>query len=94
MYVRLTFTVSLPDKIEEAKKLFYEEIAPVVKQQKGNIDVMLLRSADDPNESISFSSWEIQSDASEYEASGLYKELVDKARHTFAKPPVLKTYNT
>lgn len=94
MHVRLTFFTSLPDKNEEAIKIFHDEIVPVVKQQKGNIDIFLLEPTEENNEAISFSTWETKADADDYEATGLYTELVNKVRHTFAKPPVLKTYNT
>jgi len=93
MFVRLTYIYFLPGQAEAAKKIFNEEIIPVVKQQKGNESIMLLEPTDTSGEFISLTIWKSSIDAQGYESSGIYKELVNKASHTFSKAAVLKSYN-
>lgn len=93
MFVRLTYISFLPGQIEEAKKIFIKEIIPVVKQQNGIESIMLLEPTDTSGEYISLTIWKSSINAQEYESSGIYKELVNKARHTFSKAAVLKSYN-
>ena len=44
MWVRLTFGKIQPDKLDEVRKIYYEEIVPATKAQKGNVDNFLLES--------------------------------------------------
>lgn len=92
MFVRMTFISIKPEHIEESKRMFQQEIVPAVRQQKGNENIMLLEPTDESDQYISLTIWQSREDAQQYETSGKYKELVDKARHTFSKPPVLKSY--
>ena len=94
MYVRLTYLNFLPEKIEEAKKIYNNEIVAVVKQQKGNLDCRMLEPIDKADDYISMTVWESKEAADAYQASGVYKELVDRVRYTYAKNPVLKVYST
>ena len=41
MFVRLTFCKFLPEKINEARKIFTEEIMPTVRKQKGLVNIRL-----------------------------------------------------
>lgn len=92
MVVRLTRFNLSPEKAQEAKKIYKKGIAPEVKKQKGNVNVMLLEPTDGSNEHISITIWENKADAEAYEASGKYKELVDKIKGMFTGKPILKTY--
>jgi hypothetical protein len=38
MIVRLTYLEFLPGKVEEARRIYRDEIVPVVRQQKGNLE--------------------------------------------------------
>ena len=92
MFVRLTFCKFLPERIEEARRIFQEEIVPVVRKQKGNIIIRLLQPTDKVGDFISFTEWQTKADAEMYETSGLYKKLVAKLEPFFVKQPELKTY--
>ena len=94
MYVRLTYLKFLPGKIDQAKKLYNDELAPVVRQQKGNIDCRMLEPVDANDEYISMTLWDNQQDADAYHSSGVYKQLVDRVRDALAAPPVLKVYSS
>ncbi len=93
MYVRLTYLKFLPNKIEKAKKIYNDELVPVVKRQKGNLDCRLLEPVDKNDDYISMTVWDNQKDADAYQTSGVYKQLVDRVKDAYAKPPVLKVYS-
>lgn len=94
MIVRLTFLSFLPQNLVQAKRTFEEEVVPVVRKQRGNIDCRLLEPIEKTDDYISMTTWETKADADAYNSSGIYKELVDKVRKDFAKDPVLKVYTT
>lgn len=92
MFARLTFIKVLPEHLDQVRQIYNEQVIPVVRQQKGLIDVMLLEPTDKAEDFISLTRWESQADADRYEASGVYKQLVGKVLDLVAKQPVLKTY--
>ena len=92
MVVRLTFIKISSGKEEKVRKMFREEIIPVVKKQKGNIDIKLLHPFKENEEHISYTSWRTKEDAEAYHSGGTYKKLVDKVKEFFAGQPVLKSY--
>jgi quinol monooxygenase YgiN len=92
MYIRTINVKIQPDKLDEARKIYYDDIVPEVKSQKGNIDIFLMESLDRDGEVISFTSWESQEDADRYEGSGTYVQMVNKIKHTFANVPTLWSY--
>ena len=94
MYVRFTYLKFLPGKIDQAKKLYNDELAPVVRKQKGNIDCRILEPVDANDDYISMTLWDNQEDADHYHSSGVYKQLVDRVRDALAAPPVLKVYSS
>jgi heme-degrading monooxygenase HmoA len=91
-WVRLTYLKIQPEKVEELKKIYHEAIIPTVKAQWGNVDVFLLEPVEEEDEYLSFTVWDSQADAEIYETSGVYGEQLDKIKHTFAGPTVLKAY--
>ena len=93
MWIRLIQVNTRLDKIDEARRIYNEEIVPTVKAQKGNIDIFLMESMDKEGELISFTSWESQEDGDTYEASGTYVKMVNKIKHTFAATPTLWSYD-
>jgi heme-degrading monooxygenase HmoA len=93
MFVRLTHIHLLPEGVEEVKKIFFEEIAPIVRQQPGCRDIMLLEPVDKQDAYLSCTMWQTKADADAYEARGLYNEMLNKAKDKFTKPPLLKAYN-
>ena len=93
MIVRLTYISFLPEKAEEAKKIYNNEIVGVVKHQKGNLDCRLLEPVNKADDFISMTVWESEDDANAYHSSGVYKQLVDRIKNSFVKDPVLKVYS-
>ena len=94
MFVRLTQLAFLPGKVDEAKKIYNDEIVPIVKQQKGNLDCRMLEPVDRSDDYISMTVWDNKEDADAYHASGTYKQLVERVQALYSKNPVLKVYST
>ena len=92
MWVRLTFVKLQKDKVDELRKIYYEEIVPTVKAQKGNVDMYLMEPIDEDEDFISMTSWDNKTNGDAYESSGTYKEMVNKAAFGFAGPPTIKSY--
>jgi heme-degrading monooxygenase HmoA len=84
----------LPQNLEHAKRIYHDEVVPVIKKQKGNIDCRLLEPIEKNDDYISLTTWETKADADAYNSSGVYRELVEKVRKDFAKDPVLKVYTS
>ncbi|MDE3212778.1 MAG: antibiotic biosynthesis monooxygenase [Bacteroidota bacterium] len=93
MVVRLTRFKIPPDRIKDAKKIYKKEIVPEVRVQKGNLNVMLLEPTDDSHDYISFTAWESEEDATNYETSGKFKELAEKINGLLSGKIKLKTYH-
>jgi heme-degrading monooxygenase HmoA len=93
MFARLTFIKTSVENSDDIKRIYKEEVVPVVRAQKGNIGCWLLEPTNSGDEYISLTEWVSSTEANAYEASGTYRMLVDKLKHLFTERPVLKTYN-
>ena len=91
MLVRLTFCKFIPDSIDEVRRIYNQDIAPVVRMQPGNIGIRIMEPIDKADDFISVSEWATQADVDVYESTGLYKTLVNKLADFLVKPPVLKS---
>ena len=94
MIVRLTYLSFLPQNLDQAKRIYRDQVVPVVRTQKGNLDCRLLEPMEKSDDYISMTTWETKADADAYHNSGTYRDLVEKVRKDFAKDPVLKVYTT
>jgi quinol monooxygenase YgiN len=93
MIARLTFFNAHPKDVEELKKIYHEQIVPVIRNQKGNLGAWLLEPTNEKDQFISLTEWISNADADTYESSGTYKELVNKVKAKFKGEPHLKIYN-
>jgi len=93
MYLRLTSFKLLPEKVKEAKQVFQNEVMPVVRRQKANLNILLLEPADLADDYISMTQWESKAHADAYQNSGIYQQLVNKLDGLLTKQPVLKVYS-
>ena len=92
MFTRLTYLKPVPNRLDEVKKIFNDQIVPVVRSQKGNLGIRLLEPVEKSDDFISITEWENEAVAKTYDTSGKYKELVGKISDLLAKEPVLKQY--
>jgi heme-degrading monooxygenase HmoA len=93
MFIRLTFFDFQLQHLDEVKKIFNEEVVPVVKTQKGNLGIWLLEPTNQMDQFISLTEWTSEADAQTYQNSGTYKRLVDILKDKYRTSPALKTYN-
>jgi quinol monooxygenase YgiN len=93
MFARLTFIDIAPESVQEARDMFKTEIIQTVKKQKGIMEIILLEPTDMSEQHVSLTKWKTKADADAYEASGTYRNLVDKLKGFYKSKPVLKTYN-
>ena len=93
MFARLTFISIKSESVGDLKRIFNEEVIPVVRNQKGNIGIWLLEPTNSADDFISLTEWVSESEANAYESSGTYRTLVDKLKDKYKNKPVLKTYN-
>ena len=93
MFVRLTFLNVAPEKKEELRKVYTEQVIPTVKKQKGNLGIRLLEPTNENKEFVSMTEWESASDADLYDSSGTYQALLNSVKDAYVSKPVLNTYN-
>jgi len=92
MFIRLTFCKFLPEKINEARTIYNDEVIPAVRKQNGLVNIRLLEPTDKTGDFISITEWKTKEDADVYDGTGLYRKLVSKLEPFFMKQPELKTY--
>lgn len=85
MYVRIVSPRLQKGKLEEFRKIYSEEIVPVLRATKGCHYAYLVEGIQDKNDVISVTIWDSQEDAEMYEKSGRFAELTEKVKHTFSQ---------
>jgi len=78
--------------MEEVRKLYYDEVIPVMKEQEGQRFVHLLERLEAEGEAISITAWDNKANADAYEGSGFYQELVVKFQPFYSAWPELESY--
>jgi len=84
LYLRLLSLKFQPEKIDEFKKIYIEEIVPNLRAVKGCQFAYLTMSTEKDDEAISLTVWDSKADADTYERSGKFKELLKKMEHTLS----------
>jgi quinol monooxygenase YgiN len=69
-----SFTV-LPDTCELTREIIHEEIIPVLRRQRGLIDLMILQSSDEPSQFLVITFWETR-DHAENHHRNVYSQLI------------------
>lgn len=85
LYLRIVSPKIMPGKLDEFKRLYNEEIIPVLRTVKGCRYAYLTEGVKDNSEVISITLWDSKEDAESYERSGLFNKLVEKVKHTFSE---------
>jgi quinol monooxygenase YgiN len=84
LYVRLVSVKLQEGKLSEFRRLYNEEIVPVLQNTNGCRYIYLTESLQGDNEIVSITVWDSKKDADEYENSGQFDELIQKVKHTFS----------
>ncbi len=85
MYLRIVSVKIKPGKMEMFREIYREKIIPALSAVKGCRYAYLTGSIEEENEAISVTIWDSREDADNYEKSGLFNELTEKLKHTFAE---------
>ncbi|HSD64377.1 MAG TPA: antibiotic biosynthesis monooxygenase [Ignavibacteriaceae bacterium] len=85
LYVRIVSLSIQKGKEKEFKQIYTDEIIPELLSTQGCQYAYLTQSLQDPDSFISVTIWDSKEDAELYESTGKFKELVDKASHTFSQ---------
>lgn len=91
MFARFTIIHTDIDKIDEAAKLFEENVVPAFQSQKGYQAVYFL-SDRKTGKNICVSIWESEQYAVDNEASRSYQEQLVKFMDLFTEPPIREGY--
>ena len=84
LFVRIVSPQVRPGKLEEFKRIFREEVIPVVRAAEGCLYAALTETANDSEHPVSLTVWNSLHDAEQYEQSGVFKALTAKVEQTFS----------
>lgn len=85
MHMRMLQVKIKEEDLGSFTKLYEDRIIPALKTIGGCLYACLVQSIHRPDEGISMTLWRSEEDASRYEKSGLYSQLVSEARPFFAE---------
>lgn len=91
MFARLTTLQFKIDGLDEATRIYEENIIPVSKKQKGFRGAYLLLDRK-TGKAVAITLWDSEADAIANEQSGYYQEQVVKHLEFFAAPPIREGY--
>ena len=80
MNIRFTHLTFSPEKVDEAKKVYTTEIAPVIRSYQGNKDVLFLEPEAVGEPFISCTVWETAEDLKAFESSAEYGKVISKIK--------------
>lgn len=92
MKARVVSVQVRPGKTDEAITIYRDSVVPVMKQQKGFKGVFMLTDPD-TNKGFSITLWETEADMANGEASGYFKEQLNKFGAVFGAPPISGHYD-
>lgn len=84
-YVRIFSHRVEPGKLEEFKRLYQEEIIPVLQKTPGCLYAYMCENLQNGEEVVSFTVWKSRQAEEEYEKSGEFQKLVDRVKHTYSQ---------
>lgn len=91
-FVRMGSFRIQPGTLDELRRLYLGECAPLVKAEPGNLDCCLLESTADAETVSAWTEWVSEAHAQAYEQSGAAQRMVGRVKHLFAGPPSLQSF--
>ena len=85
MYLRMLQVTVKQEDISGLVRLYEQRIIPALEKFGGCLFACLVQSVRKPEEGISVTLWHSEEDASRYEQSGLFKQLLTEAKPYFAE---------
>ncbi len=90
--IRLIHVNVDPSQAAEVERIWKEDCATLMIQQKGCRSEQLLKCDDVPGEYISYSEWESQSDIDAYRESDAHKQIQSHSRGLQGAQAIVKRY--
>ncbi len=75
MYTCIASFTVLPDTCELTREIIHEEIIPVLRRQRGLVDLMILQSSDEPSQFLVITFWETRDHAEDHHRN-VYSQLI------------------
>lgn len=91
MFARVMHIQSQPGKLDEIVALYRESVLPVLQQQKGFHDTLLLTDPDS-GKGMSITLWESAADQQASDANEFLREQIGKVMPLLAGPPTREDY--
>ena len=92
MFTRVVELTSKSGKSKELAKTIDEKAVPILKQQRGFVDEMVLVSDAEPNRIIGISFWNNKADAEQYHREQ-FSKIHDSVRQLLETDPVVRTFD-
>lgn len=91
MFARILRIQTHIDRIDEAAKLFEEQVIPLVKDIKGHVDAKFMADRKTGN-CVLMTTWETEEDLLETEQSRFFQEQLVKFMQFFITPPIREVF--
>jgi heme-degrading monooxygenase HmoA len=78
MIIRIIFFSTTPDDLEKGKRIWDEEMAPLLKQQKGFLKAYRADAQDEPGGGVMVQLWESKGDEEAWRSNPEYKKVIQK----------------
>lgn len=92
MYTRVVEITAKPGKARELCQTINQEILPILQQQSGFVDEVVMTSETDPNRVLALSFWKRKEDAERYHQNQ-FNVIQDKLRNHAATTPRVQPFN-
>ncbi len=92
MFTRIVETITPSGKAEEFSRTYTEKVLPVIREQTGFVDGIVLVSQDNPDRILTLSFWKTRQDADKY-GRDVFPRMVDLLRNLTVGAPQLSTYD-
>lgn len=92
MYTRMLEFKVKPESTDKLSNVMNEEILPVLKKQKGFVDIIALRDEADTTICTALSFWTSKADADRY-ATETYPKVAEKLKPHMATNVTMRTFN-
>ena len=91
MFTRVVAVYAKPGKVRELSKTIHDKVLPILEDQPGFVDEILLVSDTAPDQILALSFWESQQDAERY-THEQYPRINEFISHLVENAPVSRTF--
>jgi heme-degrading monooxygenase HmoA len=91
MFTRVVEVTCRPGKSKEFSSAFNEKTMPILQNQSGFVDEILLVSNSEPDRVLALSFWKTKDDAEKYQRQQ-YKNIVESMRPLLQTDPTIRTF--